>query len=270
MAGKKRDDRGVNEKCFAEVRDTLAAISEEKAGQVNLDLEDVVMAGLVLVDRARKDDRADFLAKLAPTFIEANLIDKLETTCLAGQYIVDNAATEGATEETYMVDAVLIEQATVVKKRMIKTIEYNLENVDSVRREVDDIKLGTGYLDLAKDLTRLANVYEGHGKALAQDKVNYRATDMAEARAQADEIRKQYRASKSKERDFDKLRPKAYAEISRLYNELREAAQFAYRKKPEISDEFEALRTAVGVANTKRVAKPEEKKPEGEGEKKPA
>ena len=51
--------------------------------------------------------------------------------------------------------------------------------------------------------------------------------------------------------------------------ELRDAAKFAYRHQPEISDEFEALRTAVGVANTKRAAKPEEKKPEGEGEKKP-
>lgn len=262
---KKRDDRGVNEKCFAEVRDALAAIPEEKVAGPNLDLEAVAMAGLVLVDRARKDDRAAFLAKLAPAFIEANLIDKLETTCLAAQYIVDNAATEGATEETYKVDAALVEQATATKKRMIKTIEYNLENVDSVRREVDDIKLGTGYMDLAQDLSRLAKVYDGlHGKALVHDKVNYRATDKADARTQAEAIRKQYRASKSKERDFDKMRPRAYAEVQRLYNELRDAAQFAYRHHPEISDEFEALRTAVGVVNSRKPGKGEEITPEGE------
>lgn len=267
MAAKKRDDATTNEKAFNESRATIAGVPDEKIVGLNIDLSQAAMAGLVLVDRAREDGRAERIAMLAPEFIEVDLIDKLETVCLAAQYIVDNAATEEATTATVMVDPVLFDRATAVKNRMIKCITYILEGTQSVEDEVADIKLGSGYMDLAQDLTRLAVIYAKYAKVLAKDPKNYRAEDLAQARADATEVRAQYRASKTKAAEWERLRPKAYVEIQRLYNEVRDTVRFAYRHRPDVTDDFEALRTAVGiVSNKKKDPKPEEKKPE---EKKP-
>ncbi len=284
MAAKKRDDATTNEKAFNDVRATIAAVPDEKIVGLNIDLSQAAMAGLVLVDRAREDGRAERIDKLAPEFIEVDLVDKLETVCLGAQFIVDNAATEEATAVTVMVDPAVFERATQVKARMIKCILYNMEGTQSVEDEVADIKLGTGYMDLAQDLTRLAVLYAKHVKTLSKDPKNYRDTDLAQARADANEVRAQYRASKTKAADWDRLRPKAYVEIQRLYNEVRDAIRYAYRHQPDVTDQFEALRTAVGIVSKKKEPKaeekkpedkkPEEKKPEGEpkpeGEKKPA
>ncbi len=280
MAAKKRDDATTNEKAYNDIRDTLAAVPEAKIAGLNIDLAQAAMAGLVLVDRANEDGIAEKIAKLAPEFIEVDLIANLETACLAAQYIEDRAATEEATTQTVKVDAVVFDRATQVKGRMIKCLSYIMEGTKSVEDEIADIKLGTGYLDLASDLTRLAALYVLHAKLISKDPKNYRDTDLAQARADADEVRAQYRASKTQSAEWDRLRPRAYVEIVRLYNELRDTVHFVYRKQAEVKDEFEALRTAAGIVSKKAKQpsdkggepKPEEKKPEEkkpEGEKKP-
>ena len=279
MAAKKRDDATTNEKAYNDIRDTVAAVPEEKIAGLNIDLSQAAMAGLVLVDRAQEGGIAEKIAKLAPEFIEVDLIAKLETVCLGAQHIVDRAATEEATTQTVKVDAVVFDRATSVKNRMIKCLSYMMEGTKSVEDEIADIKLGTGYMDLAQDLTRLANLYVNHGKVVSKDPKNYRDTDLAQARADADEVRTQYRASKTQAAEWDRLRPRAYVEIVRLYTELREAVHFAYRQHSSVKDQFETLRTAVGIVNKKAKPsdkmgepKPEEKKPEEkkpEGEKKP-
>lgn len=248
MASKKRGDDDVNEKAFLEVKDLIAAVPEDKTGAINIDLGDAANAGLVLVDRARKGDRETVLAKLAPAFIEAGLVAKLEKLCRACLYIADHGATESATAETTMVDVVVADKATATKRRMLKTIEYVLESSTSVMQEVASIKLGTGYLDLASDLVRLAKLYEVHQKALSADTINYRASDLAEARNLAEEVRKQHRASKSRDSELGALRPKAMHLLGFLFDEVKDAARFAFRHQPSALDDFEAMRTLAGVS----------------------
>ncbi len=54
------------------------------------------------------------------------------------------------------VDVAIVQQATELRERMLKTAEYNLEHKETVARELADIRTGTGYLDLANDCSRLA------------------------------------------------------------------------------------------------------------------
>ena len=248
MASKKRGDDDVNEKAFLEVSSLIAAVPEEKTGATNIDLGDAANAGLVLVDRARKGDRETVIAKLAPAFIEVGLVAKLEKVCRACLYIADHGATENATAETTMVDVVVADKATATKRRMIKTLEYVLESSTSVMQEIASIKLGTGYLDLASDLVRLAKQYELHEKALSADTINYRASDLGEARKLAEEVRRQHRASKSRDSELSALRPKAMYLVSFLFDELKDAGRFAFRHQPSALDDFEPMRTLAGVS----------------------
>ena len=53
---------------------------------------------------------------------------------------------------------------------MLKTADYNLGRFQAVSRELADIGLGAGHLELANDLSRLATLYATHTSELAPDR----------------------------------------------------------------------------------------------------
>jgi hypothetical protein len=64
-----------------------------------------------------------------------------------------------------------------LKQLMFKVVEYNLGHDEDVAAELRDIREGTGYVDLASDLVRLAALYQAHAEALAADVRHYKTTD---------------------------------------------------------------------------------------------
>jgi hypothetical protein len=216
-------------------------------GTLNADLDLAATAGLVLVDRARKDDRLELFAGLAPKYIEKDLVAALEIACEAAQHVVVESVKEEAVATRVKVDVAVIARGNDVRKRMLKCLSYNLEGNEAAEKELADIRRGTGYLDHARDLVRLAAMYKAHAALLVSDKKNYVAADHNDAIALAEQIRDQYRASQSSANVFVGLRAKAFSEIQRLYNEVRAAAEFIFRGKSDVLAEFEALRTAMAA-----------------------
>lgn len=212
---------------------------------LNADLDLAATAGLVLVDRARKPGRLELFEGLAPKYIEKGLVEHLELACEAAQHVVVESVKEEAVVTGFKVEALVVDRATLVRRRMLKCASYNLEGNEPAEKEIADIRLGSGYLDQARDLSRLAAMYGAHHAVLSTDKKNYVATDAAEAVELAQKIRDQYRASQSTENLYVAMRPKAFTEIQRLYNEVRATAEFIFRDKEDVKAEFEALRTAM-------------------------
>lgn len=230
---------------FETLKGKWVALSSAEVGTLNVDLDLASTAGLVLVDRARKEGRLVLFDGLAPTYVEKNLVALLEQACEAAQHVVVESSREEAVVTGVKVDAVVLDRANELKKRMLKCVTYSLEGNDDAEKEIADIRRGTGYLDLARDLVRLAALYQLHRGVVVDDKRNYRAEDHDTAIDLAQQVRDQYRASQSAENVFVALRPKAFSEVQRLYNEVRDAAHFVWRHQADVKAEFEALRTAM-------------------------
>ena len=56
----------------------------------------------------------------------------------------------------------------------------------------------------------------------------------------------------SRESTFADLKPRAFTELTRVYNELRSAGRFVHRHRAEILDELPALRAAMGILGKRK------------------
>jgi hypothetical protein len=255
MASKKAFDTATGKATFERVKDSLLALPADTLVQPNIDLQSAAMAALVLVDRAKQADRLARFALLPAALFSKSALEDLETVANATLHVELESLREGAANTGVKVDVAIVQEATDLRERMLRTAEYNLGHLEPVARELADIRLGTGYLDLANDCSRLAAVYAAYKTDLAVDKRYYDAADAAHATAVAQKIRAEYRAAASRSGQYAELRPRAYTELCRLYNEVRAAAQFLFRSEPSVVDEFAPLRVAAGALGSGRRAK---------------
>ena len=253
MANEKKKKNTTTEKvaasaaAFEKVRGKWVELTSSEVTTLNVDLDLAATAGLVSVDRARKEGRLALFDGLAPTYIEKDLIANLELACMAAQHVVVESVKEEAVVTRVKVDVATVNAGDELRKRMNKCLAYNLEGNEDAEKELADIRRGKGYLDHARDLTRLAAMYKTHGELLVDDKKNYVAGDHDKALTIAQEIRDQHRASQSTESVYVAFRPKAFTEVQRLYNEVRDVAHFIFRARPDVKAEFAALRTAMAT-----------------------
>jgi hypothetical protein len=250
MAAKKKQPAEVtaaSATAFDKLQARWTALTSSDVVTLNVDLDLAATAGLVLVDRARKPGRLELFEGLAPRYVEKDLIAHLEMACEAAQHVVVESVKEEAVVTGVKVDAAIVDRGNVLRRRMLKCLAYNLEGNEPAEKEIADIRRGVGYLDQSRDLSRVSAMYKVHRAVLVDDKKNYVETDQAEALVVSQQIRDQYRASQSTENLYVALRPKAFTEVQRLYNEVREAALFIFRAQDEVKAEFEALRTAMAT-----------------------
>ncbi|MCL2725249.1 MAG: hypothetical protein FWD69_12525 [Polyangiaceae bacterium] len=265
MTMKKEVDAATGKAAFERVKSSLMSLSPERLMQPNIDLQSAAMAALVLVDRANIPDRRALFSLLPESLFMKNTIEDLETMANAMMHVELESFRERAVSTDAKVDVAVVQQATEVRARMLKTADYNIGHLEMVAREIADIRLGAGYLDLANDCTRLAVLYASHRSELALDKRLYRASDAELAASLANKIRAEYRASATRSGPYAELRPRAFTELTRLYNDVRAAAQFIFRAEPAVLNEFPPLRSAVVMFGPARTSKKAAEAPATDG-----
>jgi hypothetical protein len=129
----------------------------------------------------------------------------------------------------------LADEAIGMKARMLKLAEYAFEGDAVISLEVADIRLGTGYKDLANDLVRLAKIYIAHQAILSKDAFTYRATDADDARKLAQRILTELGNTRSiEETKWIDLSARAWTLLRNGYDEVQAAGTFLYRhEEPE-------------------------------------
>lgn len=255
MGSKKQFDTTTGKASFEQVKTALLALSADTVAQPNVDLQRAAMAALVLVDRAKQGDRLARFALLPAALFSKSALDDLERVANAALYVELESRREGAASTGVKVDLAIVQEATELRERMLRTADYNLGHLEPVARELADVRLGAGYLDLANDCSRLAALYVAHEAELAVDKRYYEAADADRATSLAQKIRAEYRAAASRSGQYAELRPRVFTELTRLYNEVRAAAQFLFRSEPSVVEEFPALRVAAGALTPGRRGK---------------
>lgn len=123
---------------------------------------------------------------------------------------------------------------------MLDVCAYHFRDDAALRAQVDDIRSGQGYLDLAEDLHRLAGLYRGQAATLKQDLRFYREGDAKDALDLSGGITRELRSQGPQAaREVAWL---TFAVLAALYAEVARAAHFLLREAGEAA--FPSLITA--------------------------
>jgi hypothetical protein len=164
---------------FENLRPELDELTETRRGNVNL--QRAAIAAAATGGRVRAPEMRARFAELPGSVFDIGHVDRLEPAALALWHAVVESKRAAVGASGGFIDPALAEVAAALKSRMFQVIEYHLGDVREVRNELDAIRDGTGYIDQATDLSRLARLYDEYGLALAGDTRHYRAEDGPQA-----------------------------------------------------------------------------------------
>jgi hypothetical protein len=218
------------------------------AGQLTAINVDVAEAGLVAAGVGARITAeplyARFRAIAGPEFDLANVQD-LADVAWAARYAALEAARLSSSSNP-KVPAALIQEANSVERRMQRCCEYHFQDDPVLGPILDELRPGTGYRDIAGDLKGYAGIYEQKRAELEHDRVNYHATDAADAIRLAEQILEHLAASLTAEgRAAADLAVRAWTLLRQVYAEAQAGGLFIERHDPTAPARYPSLFTAT-------------------------
>jgi hypothetical protein len=173
-------------KAFETLRPTLDALTELRVA--NTDLRKAVNCAAAVGRLVRQPEvRAEFEA-LPERHFDQKLLDLLEPAAQATWYSYVFLQDATALHSAAKLPDDLLAEATTVKQRMMRVLEYNLDDQPDAIAKLDAIRPGTSHIDTADDLMRLATMYVQYATLLAADTKHYKAEDATNAKRLAHAI----------------------------------------------------------------------------------
>jgi hypothetical protein len=152
------------------------------------------------------------------------------------------------------------EEGIALRTRMLKCLDYHFEDVPSVRDQLDVIRRGTGYRDLASDLMSLSVLYAENDSVVARDPKHYRASDASDAQRVGAEIQSARIDSQGAPARRAAARwGTAFYALLALHDEIASAGRWLDRKSADVLARYPSLYSAVGASS--RSSGKKEKKP---------
>lgn len=166
-------------------------------------------------------------ALLGPELFSARSIDALRVFGVAARVVTAALASNDDQESRAKLPVDLVQRATALKARVQRYLEYHLDDQPVAKRELDGIRVGTGYLDLESDLRRLAVLISNHAALVSSDRA-FAATDAADCTRLADAIAAELSATPASPTPWvDRL----WSAIRKVYaDEVRPAAEWLFRR----------------------------------------
>lgn len=197
--------------------------------------------------------RARFL-KLPAAELDPRLVDDLPVLYRAFVH----ARTEVESAQSAQVDVTLPEplaqRANDLRARMVKVVVHYLEDDTELSAELKTLGRKKGHAALVDDLQRLVKLYESRREVIERDPKYYRETDVADARAAAEEVQKILAEARGDaEKVWTDHMLRAWTLLHGAYEEVQAAGLYLYRKdSPE--ERFPTLQT------TRRTRGPRQRK----------
>lgn len=218
---------------YQRLRPRLEKIPAERVVQPRTDVR--AAASFVLSDTAPRLKDPALLARFASlprAEFDHSAIEELALSAQAVLWAQAELADADAGQPGTRLPVELIEEAMALRERMLKLCAYHFQGDPRLRAQVDDIRAGQGYLDLAEDLRRLAGLYRAQSELLKQDLRFYNAED-AELGLQlsqriTSELRPQTGAAQSRDTAW-----RTWALLVSLYDEVARGARFLLRENGE-------------------------------------
>jgi hypothetical protein len=207
----------------------ILAVPYERAVLPRIDIAAAAIYAVSIGRQVKQPELYARFASLPAREFDLRHIDDLEALARATWYARVEQDTAAASTREAKLPIDLVDQATAVKERMLKCTAYYFDGTP-LQKEVDDIRSGTGYRDLASDLSRLARLYVDHAAALSGDTKNYRATDAADAARLAGRIIEELGAAgTAEERRRADITARVWVLLLEVYGEVADTGRWLLR-----------------------------------------
>jgi hypothetical protein len=233
-------DAATAHAAFDAVRSRLDVMSTDAVLNTNVDLHAAATIALAVARFVDTPDARARFARLPKEHFDATVLELLPASAWATWYAHTQYLSASAGSEA-RVPAALAQHSTELKQRMLRVLEYHTDEA----AELASIRLGSGYLDLATDLARLASLYRKHKKDIAEDKRHYRAGDEKDATESASKIVNSLGEGLADDgRAWQRWQGRAWTLLSGTYGEVRAAGLWLFRNE-EGEEKFPSLVTAT-------------------------
>lgn len=177
------------EAAFNALRERLDALPVSEVTQPNFNLQEGAVVALAADALLREPGaRAKVEALGNAGLADTGLLDGLATVARAAWFVRHKLSLAEGTHSDASLPQKLVAEVTEVRKRMLKTLSYQLEDDADAQRMLAAIREGSGYLDAANDLLALAKMYDDYEEQIKNDSKNYVATDAETARGLTDKV----------------------------------------------------------------------------------
>lgn len=242
-------DPTIGEQALLTCKPALLAMTTPEVLLPNCDVVQSAAAAKVLVDVIRSPRFASKFALLPEPVMGEATADSLETHAQALFFLETRVRTKVASSNEIRVDPELLATAVEVRDRMLRVLAYHFEKNPPIKAEIADIRLGSGYADLASDLARVATHYSTHRAILEKDTFQYEFADEDLARGISNEIMAALQSVA--DTSLNDLRNRCWTKLLRIYTKLRAAGELLFIDSPNDLVSFPPLRQAV-IAVTSR------------------
>jgi hypothetical protein len=233
----------------------LDALAENALAPPRIDVEIATFAALGVAGFVGAREVWGRFARLPAEEIDAEDIDGLAPACFAMLYALAEARAAGALETDAKVSAAIIAEASEVEQRMQRVCEYHLADDPEIAPELDRLRPGAGYRDMANDLLGYARIYELRREVVKGDSKHYRAGDAARAREIAGVIIQGLSAAMTpRARTAYARYVGCWALLEQRYGEVRAAGLWLFRKDARREELFPSLFSAGRPKLAKRRA----------------
>lgn len=245
------------EECFQRTKPALDALAASDIRSPTIDVQEAAVIVLGIEGLLREPATKTKIAALVKAnLINGALLGGLPDIARAAWFSRYRLLQVSAMHSDAALPISLVNDALTLRRRMLKTLDYNLdEEADDIAR-LAAIRLGSGHLDLANDLLACADYYRERTSDIEHDRKNYRKTDEPDARKLADKILRLLGAVTTPDQTLWKSnQARAFTLLLTHYEEARRVGRFLsyYEDGDKL---FPSLFSAIRSAPSPRVDKP--------------
>ncbi|NUN16044.1 MAG: hypothetical protein HUU55_20650 [Myxococcales bacterium] len=233
---------GLAQAAYESIRERSEQLPASSLAKINVNLDDAALRAIRVGNVANK---APFFARFVHLGTEEFDIAHVKNLPTYGWALYHTRVLFLSVEVTLSgtkLPATLTRDGQDTRKRMLRCADYYLKDDPTFGPELDAIRAGQGYSDLARDLAQLATIYQQNETLLAFDTKYYRATDAADALRLSGEILLTLADGLTPEQrvHMDRV-TRVYTLLRQSYLEVRAAAMFLFRHEPLLLQEFPSL-----------------------------
>lgn len=174
---------------LAALKPRLDRVPASQLEPPRIDVAQAATFALSLSQKVQEKSLRSRFERLPAAEFDASVLDDLAVVARATLQAAQAVQSSDATAQRTRVPLSLAQDAAALRDRMLRLCAYHFDDDDILGAEVRDIRRGSGYLDLASDLDRLATLCRAQRERLANDPRLYRAGDVAEASRLAAQLR---------------------------------------------------------------------------------
>lgn len=212
------------------------------------------VSAILDMDRlAQEETVAAAFQKLPSEFFDHQMLPRLKPLALSIWAISNMVKDREVFETRGKLPPELAKEGNELRTRLFNLVNYYLDEDEKVGPRLADIRSSVGYLDLAHDLARLAQIVRENKAILSVDRRHYTEGCEEEADKLSEKILQNLNASNFTKKDLTERYNKIWALACEYYSEIHDAGKWLFRHSP-IGDRFVKLAKVVRKSPSKKKA----------------